>query len=87
MNAGSAADRIMAAVGAVLAAVALLVGGWGLARVFAHDRAGTAAACATIVSLGLIANVSYGIWAEWWMATLFIAAALISALITRRSET
>jgi hypothetical protein len=28
----------------------------------------------------LVANVSFGIWQEWWEATMFIAAALIAAI-------
>lgn len=68
------------AIGALLAAAVLITGGLWLARAFDGNRAGAAAACATLASLGLIANFSYGIWAEWWMATLFIAAAAVGSL-------
>jgi O-antigen ligase len=71
------------AIGAVLAAAVLLVGGFALARGLQHDRATAAATAGTIASLGLVANLSFGIWAEWWIATLFIAAALVAA--TRRA--
>ncbi|MBN8605788.1 MAG: hypothetical protein J0L81_02645 [Caulobacterales bacterium] len=70
------------AVGALLAAASLLVGGFALARALQHDRPAAAATAGTIAALGLVANLSFGIWAEWWVATLFIAAALVAA--TRR---
>src|SRR6185369_10055965 len=66
------------AVGAVLAAAVLLVGGWSLSRRFGDNRFAAAAAAATIASLGVIANVSYGLWQEWWDATILLAAALVA---------
>jgi O-antigen ligase len=68
------------AIGALLAAAALIAGGLWLAHKFRNDRPAAAAACATLASLGFIANVSYGIWAEWWMATLFVGAAAVGAV-------
>lgn len=73
------------AVGAALAALALFAGGWTLSRVFADNRPAAAAAAATLASLGLLANVSFGIWQEWWLATMFIAAALVAALSLKRA--
>lgn len=67
-------------VGAALGAIALLAGGWHLAHAARNNRHAAAAAAGALVSLGLIANVSYGVWQEWWIATLFIAAASITAL-------
>lgn len=67
------------AVGAVLAAAALLACGLALANALKHDRPAAAATAGTIAALGLVANLSFGIWAEWWIATLFIAAALVGA--------
>jgi hypothetical protein len=67
-------------IGAVLAASVLIVGGRALARLFDGNRLGAAGASATIASLGVVANVSYGLWAEWWICTLFVAAALVGAL-------
>jgi O-antigen ligase len=72
------------AVGAALAALALLAGGWAAARAFADNRPAAAAAAATLASLGVIANVSFGLWQEWWIATMFLAAALVGALSRRR---
>ncbi len=66
------------AVGAVLAAGVLLTGGWALSRLVAN-RAHAAAAAATMAAAGIIANLSYGIWQEWWDAALFLAAALVAA--------
>ncbi len=71
------------AVGAVLAAAFLVLGGLALARAFGGQRAAAAGACATVATLGLVANVSYGIWQEWWIATLFIAAAVVGAAWVR----
>lgn len=68
------------AVGAVLAALALLLGGWAASRAFADNRPAAAAAAATIASLGVVANASFGIWQEWWIATMFVGAALVAAL-------
>jgi O-antigen ligase len=73
------------AVGAALAAAALLAGGWTLSRVFADNRPAAAGAAATMAALGVIANISFGIWQEWWLATMFIAAALVAALAIKRA--
>jgi O-antigen ligase len=68
------------AVGVLLAAAALIAGGLWLSRNVGGDRPAAAAAAATLATMGVIANVSYGIWAEWWMATLFLAAAVVGAV-------
>ncbi|HYD87737.1 MAG TPA: O-antigen ligase family protein [Vitreimonas sp.] len=73
------------AVGAALAAATLLAGGWAVSRAFAKNRPAAAAAAATLASLGIIANVSFGIWQEWWNATMFVAAALVAALARARA--
>lgn len=73
------------AVGAALAAATLLAGGWTLSRIFADNRPAAAAAAATLAALGVIANVSFGVWQEWWLATMFITAALVAALSNRRA--
>ena len=73
------------AVGAALAAATLLAGGWALSRAFATNRPAAAAAAATLASLGVIANLSFGVWQEWWNATMFVAAALVAALARPRA--
>jgi O-antigen ligase len=73
------------AVGALLAALALLAGGWTLSQAFANNRPAAAAAAATLAALGVVANVSFGVWQEWWNATMFVAAALVAALSVQRS--
>ncbi|MGE0044818.1 MAG: O-antigen ligase family protein [Hyphomonadaceae bacterium] len=73
----------LGAIGALLAAAALIVGGLAAARAFRDNRLGGASVAALFVSAGLIANVSYGAWQEWWIAILFAAAALAAA--ARRS--
>ncbi len=70
------------AVGALLAAAALLAGGWALSKALRNNRPAAAAAAAALASLGLVANLSFGIWQEWWIATMLVAAASISALST-----
>jgi len=70
------------AVGAVLAALALLLGGWGLARAFRDNRSAAAATTATMAAIGLFANVSYGAWQEWLWAVTLTAACLITAIPT-----
>ncbi len=67
------------AVGALLGAAVLIWGGIALARKLSADRQAMAGACGAIAAAGVVANVSYGAWQEWWVATLFGAAALVSA--------
>ena len=68
------------AVGAVLAAAILAAGGWSLSRAWHDNRPGAAAACGALAAIGVIANVSFGVWQEWWNATVLIAAATVAAL-------
>lgn len=67
-------------IGAVLAALLLLVGGGWLVRVYGERPITAAAACATLATAGVIANVSFSAWAEWWIATLFISAGIVGAI-------
>lgn len=73
----------LGAVGAALAAAAIVLGGWRLGRSFAHDRPTAAAAAAVLAMFGFMANIGWSIWQEWWMATLLLAAALVAALGAR----
>lgn len=73
-------------IGAVLAGAVLLLGGAWLSRRFADNRAAAAAACASLAALGLIANVSYGIWQEWWNATMLLSAAVVGAIGARAAR-
>lgn len=73
-------------VGALLAAALLAYGGWRLSRAFAHDRLGGGAAAAVLAMFGLMANIGWSVWQEWWMATLLLAAALIAALSVRAAR-
>lgn len=68
------------AVGAALAAAALIVGGWTLAHKLRGQRAALAGVAAAFASLGLSANLSYSLWQEWWTATLLLAGALLVAV-------
>jgi O-antigen ligase len=71
------------AVGALLGTACLLTGGWALSRALRNDRPAAAAACGALAAIGMIANLSFGAWQEWWNATMLIAAALITALAAR----
>jgi O-antigen ligase len=70
------------AIGALLAAAALITGGLALMRALRANRIAAAAACGALGAVGLIANVSYGAWQEWWVATVLAATALVAALRT-----
>lgn len=70
------------AVGAGLAALGLCAGALALARALHTRPAAAAAATATLAAIGVIANVSFGVWQEWWNATAFIAAAFVTALVS-----
>lgn len=66
-------------VGAALAAGALGVMAWRAGEALRGDRIGAAAATATIAALTPIAFLSWAIWQEWWVATLFLAGGLAAA--------
>lgn len=65
-------------IGAALASAALVFGGRALSR--SNDRARSAAVCGCLASFGFIANFSYGLWQEWWIATFCLAAAVAGAV-------
>jgi O-antigen ligase len=67
------------AIGAVLAAIAILTIGIATARTLGAHRAACAAACGVMAATGAIWNISYGAWQEWWMAVPFAGAALAAA--------
>lgn len=67
------------AVGAGLGALALAAGGFAASRALGRDRRAAAGACGALAAFGLIANLSFGAWQEWWVATAFAAAALVNA--------
>ncbi len=70
-------------VGAALAALAILAGGWAASRALARSPFAAASACATLAAYGLIANVSFGAWQEWWNASMLLAGAVVAAFATR----
>lgn len=76
----------LGAVGAVLAAGVLIFGGWRLGRSFAKDKPAAAAAAAVLVMFGLMANIGWSLWQEWWMATLLLSAALVAAVGARAAK-
>ena len=54
----------------------------GIARI--HDARGRAGAAAAFASAFVIASVSYGIWQNWWIATLALTAAFVRATLPAR---
>jgi O-antigen ligase len=68
------------AIGAVLGAFALAMGGWLLGRAAHGDRLLAAAIGGGCASLLLIWNVSFGAWQEWWIAVAFASAALMASV-------
>lgn len=70
-------------VGAALASLAILAGGWAASRALARDPFAAAGACATLAAYGLIANVSFGAWQEWWNASILLAGAVAAAFAMR----
>lgn len=75
----------MGAVGVLLGAACLLAGGAALSRALGQNRIAAAAICGTLGAIGVIANVSFGAWQEWWNATILIAAAFACALAAARN--
>lgn len=67
-------------IGVGLASVLLITSARWMLGAFGDNRPAAAAAAGTLAATGVIANLSYNLWAEWWMATLFIAAGLVGAL-------
>lgn len=70
-------------VGALLAAGALLFGGRAMSRAFAHNQFAAAGICGTMACYGVIANVSFGMWQEWWNAAILLSAAVVAAFAIR----
>lgn len=66
-------------VGAALAAGALGLLAWNGAKALRGDAAGSAAATGTIAALAPIAFLSWALWQEWWVATMFLAGAIAAA--------
>lgn len=74
------------AIGALLAAALLGYVGWKASRAFAKDRIGAAALGGMLATIGVMANVGWSLWQEWWTATLIVAAALTYALNLRAAR-
>lgn len=73
------------AVGALLASACVLAGALTLSRALAGKPHAAAAACGALAAVGVIANLSFGAWQEWWNAAILIAAALVAALAAWRT--
>jgi O-antigen ligase len=75
----------LGAIGALLLAALLLIIVGRIARV--RDSAERFAAGATFSAVFAVAHVSFGIWQGWWLATIWLAAALVVATtaVTGRS--
>lgn len=67
-------------VGVLLAAAVLISAARDLVRRFAENRPAAAAAAGTLGAFGVVANLSFNLWAEWWLAAMFLAAGIVGAL-------
>lgn len=67
-------------VGAALVSAALAALAWTSADALRGEKAASAAAVGTICALTPIAFLSWAIWQEWWVATLFLAGGLAGAV-------
>jgi O-antigen ligase len=74
------------AVGAILAAALIAYAGRLAVRAFASDRIGAATVSAMLASIGVMANVGWSLWQEWWTTTLILAIALACALSLRAAK-
>jgi O-antigen ligase len=66
--------------GVVLAGALLIASARTLLRRFGDNRPAAAAAAGTVAAVGVVANVSFNLWAEWWLAAMFVAAGVVGAL-------
>ncbi len=62
-------------VGVGLAALALGTGGWLAGSAIQRQKTTAAAVAGSAAAFAVLANLSYGAWQEWWVATAIIAAA------------
>jgi O-antigen ligase len=67
------------AVGAALAAIAIVAGGVALANALKQQPATAGAACGVIGVCAVMYNVSFGAWQEWLVAATFAGAAMVAA--------
>jgi O-antigen ligase len=71
----------LGAVGALLAATAIALGGWRASRALRAHPEAAAGAAGLIAAYGVLANVSFSAWQEWWIAAILIVASLPAALL------
>jgi O-antigen ligase len=74
-------------VGAALASAALCALALQSAKALRNQPAAAAAATGAIASVAPFAFVSWSIWQEWWVATMFLAAGLAAAVPRRNDQT
>jgi len=70
----------LGAVGATLGTVLVIFAALGAATSGSRSRVASAGAIATVAAGIVVALVGYGIWQAWWMAALWLAAALTAAI-------
>jgi len=67
-------------IGAGLAAAALVAAGFAARRRVGRDRRAAAAVCGFAAAALVIANVSFGLWQEWWVAAVAFGAVAASVV-------
>jgi O-antigen ligase len=64
--------------------IAILIGlAWRGMTHLRSGRAGAAAVMATVASGFVVAQLGFGVWQGWWLATLGIAAIYVLAVIPK----
>jgi exopolysaccharide production protein ExoQ len=72
------------AIGAGLAALGILAVAIFCAMRLGHDRRAAAAAAGVLAAITVHANVSFGVWQEWWWGVIAVAAAAVAAIAAPR---
>ncbi len=68
------------AVGALLTAALLALIGAALVRAYANNKLAAASAAAVLSMFGMMANIGWSPFQEWWLSTVILAGALVAAI-------
>lgn len=67
-------------IGALLTAVLIALTGLSLANAYGKDKLAAAPAAAVIAMFGMMANIGWSPFQEWWMSTMILAGGLVAAI-------
>lgn len=74
-------------VGAILGCVALFMGARYLTRADTMTKPQLVAASGLVMGVAMIASLSYGVWQDWWWATIIYVGALITFIRYSKNTT